>query len=631
MKGEDVSRIERREFLKAGVLAVGLASAACRESKKGPENQDRGSRLIAPARTNPPIYLSDLDKCLPQSAVGREGKLFCWRIIDYETEHFDGVMLRAGPESDAAEVTYPLNARGWHDIYVGMFNTGWRPYQEQRLWVRLTDDRAYSLLALRAPSIDKGQVIQDVFWETAELSNQDILFKQLCTELVPRGQSSRSSCDTVWIGYIKLVPLSEEEVRTLQADRKRRDTKRLFATQDWGTGMVANATAGNVRDLLESYRHTDFVRIYWEGAAGDLCSYFTKVGRMWTPDHIDIDDFPVFEYRRVVENWTEYVEKGIDPFRVAVDFSHEMGLEFHASYRFCEGMGPFHFSPPFDEVNKGGFYAEHPELRAVRRDGSQAPRISLTFPETRHFLLSLFLEMAEYPIDGICILYNRRPPFVEYEAPLVEGFKREFGEDPRELDERDPRWLQYRCSVLTQLMRDLRERLDALGQRQGRSKRLNLGVWVFGSEKENLFYGMDVRTWIEEGLIDTVIPYTSAEALFSWEPAWENPQDIDYWQSLIRGTSCQLALNFMPRDLSPEEYRRKAHFLYRSGVEYLAFWDSAKVWSVGKGGGASFSDLRRLGHKQELAAWAEAGEPNLHPPSTQLRKVGDWEMTFIAE
>ena len=386
-----MSTIERREFFKAGVLAVGLASAVCRESKKGPENQDRGSRLIAPARTNPPIYLSDLDKCLPQSAVEREGKLFCWRIIDYETEHFDGVMLRAGPESDAAEVTYPLNARGWHDIYVGMFNTGWRPYQEQRLWVRLTDDRAYSLLALRAPSIDKGQVIQDVFWKTAELSDQDILFKQLCTELVPWGQSSRSSCDTVWIGYIKLVPLSEEEVRTLQADRKRRDTKRLFATQDWGTGMVADATAGSVRDLLESYRHTDFVRIYWEGAAGDLCSYFTKVGRMWTPDHIDIDDFPVFEYRRGVE--------------------------------------------------------KHPELRAVRRDGSQAPRISLTFPETRHFLLSLFLEMAEYPIDGICILYNRRPPFVEYEAPLVEGFKREFGEDPRELDERDPRWLQYRCSV----------------------------------------------------------------------------------------------------------------------------------------------------------------------------------------
>ena len=592
---------------------------------------------IDPKRTSAPIYLTDLDRCQPSSAISRKGALGSWRLIDYEAEGFTGVSLRAGDETAAAEATYPLQVEGWHDIYFGLFNTAWRPYLGQRIWTRLDRDPAFSLLYLPVPEVDPGQVAQDVFWKTADLSGRQISFKQLCREKVPGGETSRSTCENAWIIYIKLVPLTGDEVATLEEDRKRTDTRRLVATQDGGTGAIPDSDPGSIRDLIEGYRNTDFGRIYWEAACGDLCNYYSRIGRLETPEHLRLEDYPLFEYRRKVENWTDYARKGVDPLQIATDHAHQVGMEFYASYRFAEGMGPFHFSPPFEEVNIGGFFERHPELKATRRDRTTAPRISLSFPEAREFLVSLFREMAQYPVDGICPLFNRRPPYVEYEPPIVEGFREEYGEDPHQLDEKDPRWLTYRARIMTGFIRDIKQMLDEVAEEQGQSKKL--AVWVFGNQEENLYWGLDVEAWIKEGLIDTVVPYTSAEGLYSWELAWEKPADVEYWLSLTRDTQCQLSPNIMPRHLTPEQYHRKAHQLYSLGVQSLTFWDSAKIWgpefdvrsSFHHGYGTEFQYLKRLGHPEELQEWVDAGELELTLETTQLKKMGDWEMTWITE
>ena len=68
-----------------------------------------------------------------------------------------------------------------------------------------------------------------------------------------------------------------------------------------------------------------------------------------------------------------------------------------------------------------------------------------------------------------------------------------------------------------------------------------------------------------------------------------------------------------------------------AGVPYLAFRDSSKTWAVDKIDAGSYQHLRWLGHLQELDAWIQTGEPNLVHASTPLTKVGEWEMTFIAE
>jgi hypothetical protein len=253
--------------------------------------------------------------------------------------------------------------------------------------------------------------------------------------------------------------------------------------------------------------------------------------------------------------------------------------------------------------------------------------MAYTYPGVRAHAIALFRELAERPIDGVYPIYARRPPLVEYEPPLVEGFKAEFGKDPRELDECDPDWLAYRCRILTQFMRELREAMDDATQRQGRSKRIQVTADCMGSEAENLYLGMDVETWVKEGLIDVLMPYTSVSKLNSAAHSWTDPSDLDFFVEIVRSTDVILAPGVLPRFMSPEDFRRAAARIYGAGADHLFFWDCAgpafrsnlrPMWSA----------LKRLGHRDEIQAWIDAGEPALSSGVVPLTLLGDWDTAY---
>ena len=150
---------------------------------------------------------------------------------------------------------------------------------------------------------------------------------------------------------------------------------------------------------------------------------------------------------------------------------------------------------------------------------------------------------------------------------------------------------------------------------QQRSERLEISAVVF-TEEENLLHGMDVKTWIQNGLVDTIIPYTSARRLTSYEPAWVKPKDIAHFMSLVKDTKCRFAPNLMPRALTPDEYRRKAHMLYGSGVQYLFFWDGIR----------RIQKIPRLFHREGVGAWIQAGQPQIHPTAIRLHRLGQWNL-----
>ena len=68
-----------------------------------------------------PVYLTDMDRCQPTAAPSRrDAQIGRWRLLDYETDTLSGVMLLAGEETAAPDVTYPVDASGWHAVSVGM-------------------------------------------------------------------------------------------------------------------------------------------------------------------------------------------------------------------------------------------------------------------------------------------------------------------------------------------------------------------------------------------------------------------------------------------------------------------------------------------------------------------------------
>ena len=576
-----------------------------------------------------PIYLTDLDRVTPASALASELRPRTWQTLPYETEHLRGVLLWAGFESQAPAVSYPLERRGWHAISVGFHPTtedqGWL----EQVLVKLSGDDTYSMLRWEPPRGLDGHTrrlrFEELFWRVAKLDGQELVFEQITRRLAAGDGPGTIQGESTKIAYVKLVPLSDAEAAAHERDLRDASTRRLFGHNDaFYPYTYRTTTAEEIRREVEPYRETDFGRIYWEVGGGDELYYPTSVGR--NPADLELAGYSRLGERLLVESFRELRRNGVDPVEVALRHTHDLGMEFHASYRLAAWTYP---PTTMEGYFAGGYFERHPELHCIDREGRTLPRLSYAFPETQEFCLSVLREMAAYPVDGIALLFNRRPPYLDYEAPLVESFTREFGEDPHDLDERDPRWLAHRAAVLTDFMRRVRAEMDAASAaRQG--KRIDISVCVLGTQADNDYFGLDVATWAREGLIDTLIPYSPAPlALPVAEDTWNSGEQIQPFVEAVRGTPCLMAPNLMPRDLSAEDYRRMASMLYGAGAEHLFVWDCAGSWFRANHQ-APWNALRRLGHRDEIEAWRQGGEPSLANPTIPLRTLGGWDMTTIA-
>ena len=191
-------------------------------------------------------------------------------------------------------------------------------------------------------------------------------------EVTPDGRETLR-CSPAAVAYIKLVPLSEAEAAALLADRERSDTRRLYAHND--VEFPRLRTPEEIRRHIEPFRDSDFSRMYWESAMGDLAYYFSKIGRVGT--HDGLDDFFHAEARSSAENWRRFEERGIDPFEIAIEHTHDIGLEFHACYR----VSGFHTPLSHDHWDHGGFvYDNHPEWRGMDRYGNPTPHVAYHLP-----------------------------------------------------------------------------------------------------------------------------------------------------------------------------------------------------------------------------------------------------------
>ena len=439
--------------------------------------------------SEPAIYRTDLDACRPAAALYPGSRARHWRLLSYELEGLAGTMLRADEETDAPELTYPLRASGYHAVSLGLMAES---SEDIVVLTRLNGDASSTVLT--CPMTDRAgrHRIRELFWKIADLSGQDLVIGQNNRRIAAGDAPGCVAGSPVRLAYVKLVPLTEGEVATFRADAARQDTRRLFGHNDaHGLHYATRPTeAGHIRRRIEMFRNTDFSRLYWECGMGDLLYYLGTAGRL--PTHDGLDDFARSGDRLHRESWQILREQGIDPFRVAREHARDMGLEFHATYR----PAGFRFPPDHDHFDHGdSFYGRHPELRGRGRDGRETPRISYAYPESRRFAVSLLNEVAtDYDVDGICLAYNRRPPFSEFELPLIDSFQAEHGRDPRTLADDDETWLWHRCGVLTSFMREVRADLDEVARARQRP-RIPVTAIVMRDAAENLYYGMDLQTW----------------------------------------------------------------------------------------------------------------------------------------
>ena len=220
-------------------------------------------------------------------------------------------------------------------------------------------------------------------------------------------------------------------------------------------------------------------------AVGDctVLLYATKVGERWG-HNVDLTDHDI--WWRAAHNVRLMIESGTDPLMLVCEHAQRRGFLFlpslllnmsHTAHGRVTNCRVADFTTDHPEWRVG----EEPDHELAQYDDPN--RLSYAVPEVRENRLAVIAELVgDYPGDGIELNMQDYAPFIG------RGEAEEHTE------------------TITQWMRDIRALCDEAAKDQGRAKRLviRVGATLAGNQA----MGMDVGSWIAEGIVDTVIGMT---------------------------------------------------------------------------------------------------------------------------
>jgi hypothetical protein len=550
------------------------------------------------------VILADLSRCDPSTALSHDRRAGHWRLVDYETvDGLKGVMAFADPELGAPELTLPLGVEGPHRVYLGInyskssygdlvHFTEWSMYGQ--LEVRLSDDPGFTRVGAEQGALDEGKSstkmgkgkminrsVQECYWKTADLSGQTLIFR-----LPGEPYNGFELRDIANLTWVRLEPLDQSEIEDWQTARPNETTRR--GAFIYCSGLITGHIRGTfdyhptseewfdheIQPCLES----DLSVFIFEAIRGNLCAFRTRIGDVGTEDN----SWP--------DNW-------VDPLDAFARATHRHGLKLYASMRMIGANYPMQRYP----ISWSRHFFAHQEWVKRDREGLATTSLSLAYPEVRQYWLSLLRETLEREIDGVVIYFHRFHPFVLYEEPVVRTFRERYGEDPRQLPEDDPRWIEHAAGFVTQFVREVRALVNEF---PGRA----LGVSFFGcptrydrrfkDEKDfgstqyrvipggfdPIAYTCDVKTWAREGLVDLVLPMGHADPELIRSLRVAGGEKLHIWPDM------------MPRAQPGAAFVRLAREYYGVGADGYCLNDAERrtprlsEWAV----------QRRLGHRDQL-------------------------------
>ena len=235
------------------------------------------------------------------------------------------------------------------------------------------------------------------------------------------------------------------------------------------------------RQPVDEILGTEVDTLVYGLGSGETFLHGTRAGLKWGED-VEKHNMSMMWWT-ATENLNLALEAGIDPLVVAVERAHEKGRRILGSLRMTEPTSPDDDNP----YMLGRLKREHPEVM-IGGEHPDYPRAAgcadYTHESVRSERLSVIEEVCgRYGMDGL-----------EFD-PYVGVFFH-----PSEARDKTP--------VLTEFVREVRRLLDRIGNARGES--LSLAVRARSTEEANLALGMDVRGWLDEGLLDIVVPWNES-------------------------------------------------------------------------------------------------------------------------
>jgi len=362
---------------------------------------------------------------------------------------------------------------------------------------------------------------------------------------------------------------------------------------DWMLRPGAAWGPAGVRTMLDTCKAAGLTRVYWRVLDGGRSLYASKLldpqgkwedDSFWHPVRPE-DAALVRRYgipseaeRKKVRDKLDAIDYSqFDTLAEAVRYGHAIGLEVHAWITINEddhGWGV-----------RSRFTKEHPESRWRKRDGTEYhSQQSFAYPEVMRYKLAVVDEVvSNYAVDGVFLDWLRTGDVRDnpqtdrdgvadhgYEPPLIDGFRRDRGTDPRQLPNGDGRWVRYRAGPHTAFMRAVR-RLVRAKRPRAEVAVLVAHPWCYRGLNDKIDGNLrgllcDVSAWADEGLIDAVVaggyylPGGSAEAAYR---ALENE---------VNGKARVWLYAWMPRTVADVE--REAGLARTLGAGQILFWEA---------------------------------------------------------
>ncbi|MCZ6676774.1 MAG: family 10 glycosylhydrolase [Candidatus Poribacteria bacterium] len=277
----------------------------------------------------------------------------------------------------------------------------------------------------------------------------------------------------------------------------------------------------------------------------------------WRGDKFDYDARP--QHRRFLR----LLDAGVQPLDVLIEQSHRRGLEFIAGFRINDNHA--HVSIAQGVGEGGGFIVENPQFQIQESPPGDFYQLSspldFTFAEVRDFIFSVMTEVAQrFDVDGLEMCFRDHGYF-----PPGTG--------------------RARQPLMTELVRRIRTMLNEQAAVKG--KKLLLGGRVNQTLDECHSQGLDVPTWISEGLIDYVCPqdtmYADFNAPYAEFAALTRASDCMLYPAILPWSSFRARWRLAQEPMTQANRRAMAQNLFGAGADGVSFYNHFEVMH-GRGG-----------------------------------------------
>jgi hypothetical protein len=448
------------------------------------------------------LYLEDWSQVVQHyhlsTAEPKGERKWWWRTDAGENLATFGNLLTGNSASDVPlpQLTYPLNLQGWYAVYVCTPpRTGVR--------MRLSGDERLQYLVSPRP-------FQEMLWDWRQMDHQDLVIAQ---------PHSYTGYVQGQIDYVKLVPLSEEQVRQLEAQFGKPDKPVVAFYEPYSWSFFEH--------IEQSYQHREPLIAFaearvWQvdmqiGRFGAKVDYESRIAARLL--HSTIGD-PIEGTVPRTDN-VGRLQQYTNTLQTSIRYAKELGLRLHANF----GATNCYLGTPL----QGDFPEKHPEW--VR---GHALRYEV--PEVRQYVLSLIREALQIGAEGISIDFCRYPEGID------------------------------KPETCNQFLRELKALREEYARRLGKPVPLFVR---FPAKGVRLWRNFDFHTWIREGLVDAICPSNIQGRHMHF--------DIAPYVQAVRGTRCKLlpVVDGLSWGLEmPGPFLWRVHQLYQAGVDGIYIYQA---------------------------------------------------------